>query len=199
MIAPTRRAVLAAAVFGLTAGSARAADFAYRGWRIDTAAMNGPLPDDVQASLRAQLDIVDAVRIKPEIEVFFHGVPIALVPVSRGGSGDYGFGSHRVRLDAKVDPPQNPVLLHELLHAYHDQRLGRRNPKLLAFYEATEASGAFPADAYMLKNPAEFFAMCASVVLWGRAARPPFTRETVQAKAPALYAWIVQEFGLQGV
>ena len=49
----------------------------------------------------------------------------------------------------------------------------------------------------MLANPFEFFAMTASTALHGRAARPPFTRANVAAKAPELYAWIVGEFGLE--
>ncbi|MBE7220690.1 MAG: hypothetical protein INR64_19655, partial [Caulobacteraceae bacterium] len=171
--------------------------FTYKTWRVNTDAVGGRLPDEVQASLRAQLDIVDSLRIKPEIAAFFHTVPMAMIPTSRGGAGDYSFESHRAQIAAKVDPPENPVVLHELLHAYHDQRLGRRDPRLLDLYAATRASGAFPAEAYMLKNPGEFFAMCGSVVLWGRAARAPFTREAVQAKAPAVYDWLVATFGLQ--
>ena len=195
----TRRTALAGLAFSLIAGAARADAFTYDGWRIDTGDIGGPLSPELQASLRAQLDIVDAARIKPEIAAFFHTVAMAVIPASRGGAGDYSFENHRVQIAAKVDPPENPVVLHELLHAYHDQKLGRRNPKLLALYDATKASSAFPPQAYMLKNPGEFFAMCASVVLWGRAARPPLTRENVRAKAPAVYDWIVQEFGLQGV
>ena len=85
-------------------------------------------------------------------------------------------------LDRQIDPPENPVLLHELLHAYHQQRLpdGLKNPRIIAFFEAASLSGKFPPQAYMLTNPAEFFAMCASVVLWGHAARLPFTRAHVR-------------------
>ena len=96
-------------------------------------------------------------------------------------------------------PPDNPVLLHELLHRYQLLRLpqGRQNPTVNGFFESVRAAGTFPADAYMFKNAFEFFAMTASTVLHGRAARPPFTRENIAAKAPDLYRWIVDEFGLQ--
>ena len=50
----------------------------------------------------------------------------------------------------------------------------------------------------MYENPGEFFAMCASVVLWGRAARPPSTRAQVREKLPEVYDWIVREFGFTG-
>ena len=49
----------------------------------------------------------------------------------------------------------------------------------------------------MLKNVREYFAMTASVVLHGRASRPPSTRETVKRTQPQLYAWIVRAFGLE--
>ena len=42
----------------------------------------------------------------------------------------------------------------------------------------------------MLSDEAEFFAMTTSVELYGHAARPPFTREALEAKQPAYAAWI---------
>jgi len=98
-------------------------------------------------------------------------------------------------------PAQNPVLLHELLHAYHQQRLpdGLKNPRIIAFFEAASLSGRFPPQAYMLTNATEFFAMCASVVLWGHAARLPFTRAHVRETLPIFYDWIVAQFTPDGV
>jgi hypothetical protein len=92
------------------------------------------------------------------------------------------------------------VFLHELLHAYHQQRLpeGLLNPRVGGFYEQAIRSGRFPARAYMLTNVAEFFAMCVSAVLWGRAARPPFTRQNVHVALPLFYDWIVAEFTPDG-
>jgi hypothetical protein len=147
-------------------------------------------------SLQAQIDIVESIDLKPEIKAFFHSVPLEIVPTTPGGAGAYSFDRHRMLLSMDVDPPQNPVFLHELLHAYHDQRLpnGSRNAQVIRFYGQARQSGAFPAQSYMLKNPIEFFAMCASVVLWGRAARPPSTRQTVRQVLPEMYDWIVSTF-----
>ena len=95
-----------------------------------------------------------------------------------------------------VQPGDNPVLLHELIHRWQWAKMdGPRDPEVVRFYDAAKASGDWPARSYMLSNALEFFGMCASVVLHGRAARPPFTRAAVKAKMPELYAFIVQEFG----
>ena len=196
-----RRTLLASAPAWLAlARPAWASEFSYRGWRIDTDEVAQPLRPEVERSLRAQFDIVASLdgRIRPDAYAFFRALPLTLVPQSRGGGGDYQFGAGRLNIAAVVDPPENPVLLHEMLHAFHDQKLGRYNPRLRELYAATVASGAFPAQAYMLKNPGEFFAMCASVALWGRAARPPFTRGALREKAPEVYAWIADTFAFTG-
>lgn len=201
MTQPSRRSLLAALpLLALGTPARAAADFAYRDWRMDGSGLRQAPPDAVVRSLQAQCDIVDSLqgRIAPDIYAFFRALPLTLVAESFGGSGDYVFGSHRLDMVAHVDPPANPVLLHEMLHAFHDQRLGRANPRLRELYGKTQASRAFPAEAYMLKNPAEFFAMCGSVALWGRAARPPFTRDALRAKAPEVYAWIAETFAFTG-
>lgn len=201
MAHPHRRTLLVAgAALLAVARPAAAAEFAYKAWRIDMGEVRQPLADDVARSLRAQFDIVESLqgRIRPDAYAFFQGLPLTLVARSFGGAGDYVFGAGRLDIVAKPDPPENPVLLHEMLHAFHDQRLGRADPRLRELYAATVASRAFPPDAYMLKNPAEFFAMCASVALWGRAARPPLTRDNLRAKAPEVYAWIVETFAFTG-
>jgi len=98
-----------------------------------------------------------------------------------------------------VQPAEDPVLLHELIHRWQLLKMpgGRQNSDVQRFYREAAARGRWPARAYMLANAFEFFAMTASVVLHGEAARPPFRRENVRAKAPELYAFIVKTFGLR--
>ena len=191
-----RGLLIAAAAFAAAPAAARAADFTYGGWRFDTSGVGGSLSAETAGSLRAQIDIVEAVPLKPEILAFFKGVPMTMAPTTRGGPGAYSFDLHRMILSTQADPPQNPVFLHELLHAYHDQRLPRSfaNPTVQGFYDQAKASSRFPQQAYMLKNRAEFFAMSASVTLWGKAARPPFTRAEVKRSMPAFYTWALSEF-----
>lgn len=64
-----------------------------------------------------------------------------------------------------------------------------------ALYDQARGSGKFPAGAYMLTNPIEYFGMMASVYLHGSAARDPFTREAIEEKQPEFYQWMVKEFG----
>jgi hypothetical protein len=196
-----RRDLLVAAVLGLVPLPAWAGEFAYRGWRFDTAPIDDHLSDDLVRSLQAQIDIVESVGLKPSIKAFFQGVPKEIDATTPRGAGAYDFNRHRMYLSAEIDPPRNPVLLHELIHAYHDRRLpgGVNNDQVIGWYNQAGKSGLFPARSYMMTNVVEFFAMCASVVLWGRAARPPSTRETVRQALPDMYDWIAREFTATGL
>ena len=185
---PTRRTVtLGLAALPLT--PAMAADFAID-WQ------GGPQTPDVERSLADQIALVRRLPIKPDIAAFFAAQPIT---VDLADGTHTRAGPRGVFFERRPVPADNPVLLHELLHRYHLLRLpdGRANTTVRQFFESVRAAGAFPAGAYMFTNPFEFFAMATSVVLHGRAARPPLTRANVAAKAPALYEWIVAEFGLR--
>ncbi|MDB5704272.1 MAG: hypothetical protein JWN66_1388 [Sphingomonas bacterium] len=156
----------------------------------------GPENPDIAAALAAQIALIEALPIDPAIIAFFAGQRIAVdvLPGSMSRIAPDG-----VHFERRAVPPDNPVLLHELLHRYHLLRLasGYANETVRTFYREARASGLYPPAAYMLVNPIEFFAMTASVVLYGRLARPPFLRATVAEKSPELYRWIVGEFGLR--
>jgi hypothetical protein len=93
--------------------------------------------------------------------------------------------------------PEKPVILHELMHAYHDQKLsgGFGNTEIQQFYQQAKNSGQFPANSYMLSSVGEYFAMMSSVYLHGSAARDPNTRQEIKDKQPDFYQWLVKEFG----
>ena len=155
----------------------------------------GPQTPAVAASLAAQISLVRSLRIKPEVAAFF---AVQVITVDLADNTATRAGPRGVFFERKAMPPENPVLLHELLHRYHLLRLpdGFRNLRVRTFYEQAVAARDFPVQAYLYKNPIEFFAMVASVTLWGKAARPPYTRASVRQDYPAMYAWIVSEFGL---
>ena len=48
-----------------------------------------------------------------------------------------------------------------------------------------------------MSNLGEFFAVTASLYLWGKVARPPHDRETLRAKQPYYYAWLGELFGVK--
>ncbi|WP_326525204.1 hypothetical protein [Sphingomonas sp.] len=186
-----RRGVIAgAAVLALWPRAAAAR----RGFAID---WQGAAPDPaVAAFLEGQVRLVEALPVSGAAMDFFRGQVIH-VDRERGTRTRAVPAIHFARV---VQPADNPVLLHELVHRWQVERMrGPRDPRVVALWEAAKASGDWPAQSYMLSNPFEFFAMCASVVLYGRAARPPFTRVAVKATLPAVYALVVEEFGARGL
>jgi hypothetical protein len=150
----------------------------------------------IAAALAAQIALIEALPIDPAIIAFFAGQRIAVdvVPGSMSRIAPDG-----VHFERRAVPPDDPVLLHELLHRYHLLKLahGYANETVRTFYSAARASGRYPPTAYMLVDPIEFFAMTASAVLYGRLARPPFTRAAVATTSPELYRWIAEEFSLR--
>ncbi|THD37236.1 MAG: hypothetical protein E7773_04155 [Sphingomonas sp.] len=149
------------------------------------------------AALDAQIALVKSVRVKPEVAAFFaeQVITVDLVPNTKTRAGQRGVFFQR----SPLPPPENPVLLHELLHRYHLLKLpdGFANATVLDFYKRAKAAGDWPPQAYLYTNDKEFFAMVASVALCGHAARPPYTRALVREKLPEMYRWIVGEFGLE--
>ncbi len=155
----------------------------------------GPQTSAVVASLHAQIALVKALSIKPEIMAFFAAQPITVDLTAGTGIRATKTG---IAFGRQPASPDNPVLLHELLHRYHLEMLpqGFDNPQIIAFYDAAKASGAYPANEYMFKDRREFFAMCGSVTLYGKAARQPLTRASVEKNLPDVYAWFVNAFAL---
>jgi hypothetical protein len=98
-------------------------------------------------------------------------------------------------LYASSQDKERPVLLHELLHAYHANMLpdGFNNAVVMSQYKAAKA--IYPSDAYLLGNEREFFAVTASVFLYGKETIEPFTRAKIKEKQPEYYKYLVWVFG----
>jgi hypothetical protein len=134
----------------------------YRGITVDTsAAQSQPNIKEVVASLRHQIDIVVECGAKPEIMTFFKSQPVSVKPGQGDGGGHFSSKVEGVTVDAAVVAPEKPVLLHELLHAYHFRVLpgALQNPDLLRFYGIARQNELYPPDAYVLKNVQEYFAV----------------------------------------
>jgi len=166
--------------------------------KVDVAAVaSNPNLQQMLDSLSRQIEIVDLAVPDPAKNAFFKSIPLAW-PANAPASGDNAaYGAGRVQLLSQIYSSEKPVLLHELLHGYHEQRLanGFANTDIQRLYEQAKASGQFPADSYMLSRVGEYFAMMGSVYLHGSAARDPFTRQAVKEKQPEFYAWMEKEFG----
>ncbi|WP_079538072.1 hypothetical protein [Bradyrhizobium lablabi] len=153
----------------------------------------------IEASLRHQIDIVADCGVSPTILSFFKSQEVVIKPGQGDGGGHFSKDSKGVTIDAAVQAPEKPVLLHELLHAYHFRVLpgALQNPDLVMFYNNARDGGLYPADAHVLKNVQEFFAVTGSLYLWGNVDRPPRTRENLREKQPAYYKWLGELFGVQ--
>ena len=169
----------------------------YKNFTVDyTAIASHTDRDSALAAVRVQLDLVLAAVPSAELRRFFETVPLEIAATD--GTARYGGG--RVVIPEHSTAPldrAHPVLLHELCHAYHQQRLpgGVENADILSLYQQAMHSGRFPMDSYMLSRPGEYFAMMASVYLAGSAAREPYARDSIKLKQPEMYAWLRNEFG----
>jgi hypothetical protein len=171
----------------------------YRGFTVDVTPVQGrPSYAAVIASVAHQIDIVADCGAKPEIIRFFQTQVIMLAPPSQQGPGHFSGNQPGVTISSDVMEPQKPILLHELLHAWHFRVLpgAFRNADILAYYARARDGGLYPAREYVLKNVQEFFAVTASLYLWGHVDRAPFTREKLKAAQPVYYAWLGQLFGV---
>jgi hypothetical protein len=172
----------------------------YRGFTLDlSAAQSVPDLGAVEASLEHQIDIAADCGAKPAVLAFFRSQEIVVRPGQGDGGGRFAAGSKGIMVDAAVDPPEKPIVLHELMHAYHWRVLpGRfKNPDVLLYYGRALDNGLYPKGSYVLKNVQEFFAVTASCYLWGSVARPPYTRANIKAQQPFYYAWLAKQFGVQ--
>ncbi|MBV9439478.1 MAG: hypothetical protein JOZ24_05770 [Candidatus Eremiobacteraeota bacterium] len=165
---------------------------AYRGFTVDMSSVG----DDatVRSAVEHQIDIVADSGVRDEILAFFRAQRI----VVRRGAVDRFSRQRGIEIDTRL-PVQQPIALHELLHAYQAFVLadGPRNPDILGFFEEARRDGLYPPNAYVLRNPMEFFAVTGSLYLWGHVDRPPFDRATLKRQQPRYYAWLAQLFGVE--
>lgn len=157
----------------------------------------GEQTPEVAKSLADQIALVEAVPVSAKAMAFFRS---QVITVDREMGTKTRAGPRGIFFERRAVPADNPVLLHELIHRWQLIRMpgGIANVDVHRFYDEAKARRLYPPQAYVMSNAFEFFAMNASVVLHGRASRPPFERANVLAKQPALYAFIVREFGLRG-
>jgi hypothetical protein len=173
-------------------------EMSYRGFSVDMALVaDQPNRAAIEASLKKQLDIVADCGAKPEVLAFFRSQRIKLKHGGEDGGGR--FSSAGIEIDAAPEPPEKPIVLHEMLHAMHARYIpnGANNPDIIRFYNNAVISHAYPDGEYVLKNKSEFFAVTGSLYLWGYVARPPNNRETLRAKQPYYYEWLGELFGVK--
>ena len=93
---------------------------------------------------------------------------------------------------------EEPVLLHELLHAYHGKLMpqGFDNLGVRAYHADAMSKQVFGKEDYVMKNHREFFAVTASIFLSGmKSIQEPHTRAQLKEKLPKYYKYLVDQFG----
>lgn len=188
----------------LLAAPAAFADMEYHGFTIDD-----HLLDDAQkasfaaqpaASMIEQLNIVEAAGLPPAILDFFKKTKIVVDPSIRGNPGLFSErgGEGAVRIQPIVFPVNRPIILHELLHAYHFHILSLKNPAIRDAYDAASRAGIYPAkfqQAHFLQNAKEYFAVTSTIYLFGEIQQPPFNCATLAKNDPAYLAFLEKTFG----
>jgi hypothetical protein len=83
-----------------------------------------------------------------------------------------------------------PIVLHELLHAYHDHVLpdGFANDAAKSWFKQASEQTLYPADQYLMTNEREFFAVTASVFLSGKDGS--LVRADIKKKQPDYYKYL---------
>ena len=96
-----------------------------------------------------------------------------------------------------TDPihPDRGALIHELLHAYHDRKMGKEEMRRVsAYYEEAPRAYNLPRTEYAMSNESEFFAVTASIYLHGKSSRKPHDRRTIRAAQPDYYKFLGELF-----
>jgi hypothetical protein len=173
----------------------------YSGFKIDISDVQpGATRDTIMTALRTQIDRVNEVTVPKGTSDFFKSVKVIVAtPQDLTADSSYDSRTKTVTLrDAVwITAADGPILLHELIHAYHDQRLqgAGRNPDVLRLYNEAASNHLFPSDSYMMRNHLEYLAQMAVIYLRGQGGRDPFTRENIRMKQPDCYQWLENEFG----
>jgi hypothetical protein len=176
----------------------------YNGFQIDEhlldAGQRAAFSGAPATSVIEQLKIVESVGLPPAVLEGLKKTRINVDPDLRGQPGIFNVrqGEGAVWIRPIVFPANKPILLHELLHAYHYNVLTMRNREVQGAYERAKSDGQFPAawqSSHFLENAKEYFAVTGTLYLFGDIQQPPF-RCTELAKLGADYlAFLAAQFG----
>lgn len=176
---------------------AQIAEINHRGFRAGYSQIkDSPQKDTIIKAVKRQIEIVEQVKLSAEYLNFFKSVPVVMIPADAGTPGVYSAIKKTIFLKARDLASDRPILLHELLHAFHHQKIadGFQNAPIRGFYE--EAKNKYPnfENEYFLSNVREFFAVTASIYLFGDIPRPPSKRSAIKKDQPEYYQYLENLF-----
>jgi hypothetical protein len=170
------------------------------GFNVEYGAVGLDKVKKMQATLEHQMDIVEQSGVPAATLEFFKSVPVVIVADLDTGFGHANkdaTGRQVVELKAAKLPMDRPILLHELLHAYHGVKLGP-TPMIRDSYRQALQSGVYKkyAKAHFLEAPNEYFAVIGSIFLYGkRIDQPPFDCSLPAKYQPQFIAFLTEQFG----
>jgi hypothetical protein len=203
MPALTRRIALLAALSLLACSQAVVARdsyvFDYHGWHIDASKVSGQPREAVVTAVQKQIDGIETLGIAQDIVGFMRTVPLRADASHDGAPARY----ERVKgVDFRVEAldPKKPVLLHELLRAFQEQKFKASDNAIITnAYQESRDSGVWPANAPMLRSVPDFFAATATVYLFGTIDTEPFTQGRLHQVQPEYWKWLGEVFdGFRG-
>jgi hypothetical protein len=116
------------------------------GFHIDTHQVNSQQIEEVLPSLGDQLGIVESVGLPTRVLAFMRSVRLVIDPALKGNPAAYTqkAGQGEILIQPIVFPTNKPILLHELLHAYHLETLPLPTPQIRSAYEEAIRTDIYP-------------------------------------------------------
>lgn len=170
------------------------------GYQVDMKRTPESQVAETVSNLRHQINMVVSAGLPEQVQSFFHTVRIVVDPSLEGMNGQYiqTESGWAVRARPGRWPPDRAILLHELLHAFHQQVLGQPTPPVGRALQEALRVGTYPPEyrgAYFLSNGREYFAVVAEIYLAGPSFRPPYNCGNVQKAQPDFISYLVTLFG----
>ncbi|HTE43307.1 MAG TPA: hypothetical protein VK629_20970 [Steroidobacteraceae bacterium] len=172
-----------------------------RGFKVDFSQASNRERRLVFNSLDQQLKIVERANVPPAVMDFFRSIPILVDPVLQTTNGAYLLYEGRwiVRMKPTELPSNRPIVLHELLHAYHHQVLKQPTPQVGRAFQQAQREKIYPESynsAHFMENGKEFFAVIGSIFLHGKKIdQPPFDCSIPAKSQPEFIAFLTEQFG----
>lgn len=119
---------------------------AHRGFTFDVSAIAADeLREEIVTVMKEQIDMVHAVGLPSKVIQDLQTVPIAVIHAYSIGPGRYGPAKGVEMASMVVAVRKRPVLIHELMHAFHDRYLpgGVRNRDVLNWHEAAKSGALY--------------------------------------------------------
>ncbi|QUD86840.1 hypothetical protein [Phenylobacterium montanum] len=170
--------------------------FSYDGFSVDASRTpKGVSADKAVRQIKAQIDLVTHVGLKPEVVAFMRTVPVLADPAKPNAPGESAryVPGQGVMIRVSRLSPKKAVLLEGLLEAYHDQRLApgqRADVTRFRTEAASRTPPVWPKTAMMLQSDSAFFALTSSAYLYGAITREPYTRKDLRQTQPRYYRWL---------